>query len=334
MARFLIYGSGLIGCTIGGWLQSGGSDVEYIARNSRRLSLKNHGIRLSSMHGTKANIPSDSIRSTESISKAAPFDMVLLCVKSTDTARAAADLGANIPSRTPIISLQNGLDNVSTLRAALPNNTIVTGMVGFNVVEPTEGNFAIATEGDVYVDDIPEVDPFSDGLSNGPITLIRHANMRAVQWGKLMLNLNNGLNALSGLPLVQQTSDPDWRRLLALCMDEALKVANSMGEQVAKVGKIDPRFAPKLLRLPNWLYLRIAGKMLRIDPDARSSMADDLARGRTSEIDHLNGKLCALGRENNIPTPTNDLVTEKVKELFEARNGIHQQASELLNQLN
>ena len=319
---------------MGGWLQNGGSDVEYIARKSRRLSLKNRGISLSSMHGTKANIPSDSIRSIESVDQAAPFDIVLLCVKSADTAQAAADLAAHIPDQTPIISLQNGLDNVSILKTTLPNHTIVSGMVGFNVVETSDGNFSIATEGDVYVDDIPEVDPFSEGLSNGPITVIRKTNMRAIQWGKLMLNLNNGLNALSGLPLVQQTSDPEWRRILALCMDEALRVADSVGERVAKVGKIDPRFAPKLLRLPNWLYLRIAGKMLRIDPDARSSMADDLARGRTSEIDHLNGKLCALGRENNVPTPANDLVTMKVKELFEMRNGIHPKASELLNQLN
>ncbi len=116
----------------------------------------------------------------------------------------------------------------------------------------------------------------------------------AVAWGKLLLNLNNALNALAGVPLREEIADRAWRRLLASCIDEALAALAAAGIRPAKVGALPPALIPKVLRLPDALFRLVAAAQLRIDPKARSSMADDLQQRRLTEIDQLQGRVVAL----------------------------------------
>ena len=140
----------------------------------------------------------------------------------------------------------------------------------------------------------PLLAPWLAIFAQSGLPLTERADFVAVQWGKLLLNLNNPLNALSGLPLKAQLSQRAWRRCLALLISEALLVLDEAGIVPAQVARIAPRRLPALLRLPDFLFRRIAAQMLRIDPEARSSMWEDLQAGRRTEIDYLNGAVVTL----------------------------------------
>ncbi|MEQ8826952.1 MAG: ketopantoate reductase C-terminal domain-containing protein, partial [Parvibaculum sp.] len=87
----------------------------------------------------------------------------------------------------------------------------------------------------------------------------------------------------------------------------------------AKIGRVSPGLIPVILRLPDFLFTRIAGSMLKIDEDARSSMAEDLEQIREPEIDYLNGEIVRLGEEFGVPTPVNSSIVATVKQRFAER---------------
>ena len=148
-----------------------------------------------------------------------------------------------------------------------------------------------------------------------------HPDMPSVQWGKLLLNLNNALNALSGQPLIVQLSDRRWRRLLAAQMREALAVLQAANIRPARMEGVAPAMIPRILRLPDWLFRRIARRMLAIDPQARSSMWEDLDRRRTTEIDYLQGAILGLAAQKGVAAPTTERVVRLVKQAEAARAG-------------
>jgi 2-dehydropantoate 2-reductase len=220
--------------------------------------------------------------------------LVLLAVKSGATAEAAAQLGAALPSGTAVVSMQNGLSNTATAQAAAPALRVLAGMVPFNIAELGPGHYHRGTAGELAAQDDAVLRTQLADFRRAGLTLQLHADLRAVQWGKLLLNLNNPVNALSGLPLRTQLMDRGYRLCLAALQTEALGVLRAAGIQPAQVGALPPQRIPPLLRLPTPLFRLIAARMLRIDPQARSSMADDLAQGRTTEIDALCGEVVRL----------------------------------------
>ena len=127
------------------------------------------------------------------------------------------------------------------------------------------------------------------------VAVAEHPDMDGVLWGKLVLNLNNALNALCGLPLAQELAD----RALATPARRADRggARRAEGRQASRrpASKACRRGAiPFILRLPDWLFRRVARRMLAIDPAARSSMWEDLALRRPTEIDYLQGAILAL----------------------------------------
>jgi len=131
-----------------------------------------------------------------------------------------------------------------------------------------------------------------------------------VQWGKLLLNLNNPVNALSNLPLRQELLDRDCRRVFAALQTEALRVMARAGIAPAQVTAVSPTLLPHVLRLPNWLFTRLAKRMLQIDAKARSSMWDDLEAGRVTEIDALSGAVVRLAAQQGMEAPLNARMCE------------------------
>ena len=129
------------------------------------------------------------------------------------------------------------------------------------------------------------------------------ADIEGVLWGKLLLNLNNALNALSGLPLARELGDRRWRRLLAAQIAEALVVMRKAGVRPARVAGPPAAVLPFILRLPDALFTRLARRMLAIGPDARSSMWEDLVRRRTTEIDEFQGAIVRLAEERGLDAP-------------------------------
>ncbi len=304
-----VLGAGSIGCYVGGMLAADNT-VTLIGRKSLVKALAD-GLTVTAMDGQSRHIYPLVTDDPSALSNATT---ILLCVKSADTAEAARLIKKHAPEDVPVISLQNGITNPDVLANTLGPDRVIAGMVGFNVVRQATDHFIQTTDGEIIL--APGGAKLCDALADTPIDAHCHDNMTGVQWSKLLMNLNNALNALSGLPLKTQLKDRNWRRVLATCIVEGLAVAKAEGIKLERLGKVHPRILPTLLRLPNVLFLRIAQSMLRIDPAARSSMADDYAAGRNPEVDWLNGHIVRQAEIHGIATPMNHLVTGMIHEAF------------------
>jgi 2-dehydropantoate 2-reductase len=137
--------------------------------------------------------------------------------------------------------------------------------------------------------------------------------MAAVLWGKLLLNLNNPVNALSGLPLRAQLLDRDYRLVTAALQAEALAALGRAGIRPARLTPVPPSRLPAVLRLPTWLFRLVAARSLRIDAKARSSMADDLALGRRTEVDALCGEVARLAQAGAGRAPLNERIAALIE---------------------
>jgi 2-dehydropantoate 2-reductase len=147
--------------------------------------------------------------------------------------------------------------------------------------------------------------PWQPVFAAAGLPLALHADLRPIQWAKLLLNLNNPVNALSGRPLRAQLLDRDYRRVLAALQDEALAALAAADIVPARLTPLPPRWLPTVLRLPNLLFERVAARLLRIDEKARSSMADDVAAGRRTEVDAFCGEVQRLARAHGGDAPLN-----------------------------
>jgi len=321
MARICIYGAGAIGCYLGGRLAAGGADVGFIGRPGIDEELRQHGLTLTHYDGRDWRVPPEAIAFSTESGATATADLILVTVKSGATAQAAAELAGVIRPNAVVISFQNGIGNADTLRAALPGRSVLAGMVPFNVVKRAPGAFHQASEGEPEVEASAALTPFLADFTRAGFALHRHRDMLPVQWAKLLLNLNNAVNALSGLPLQQELAQRDYRRCLALAQAEALALLKQAGVEPARLTPLPAGWIPALLCLPDALFARLARKMLAIDPLARSSMADDLAAGRRTEIDWINGEVVSLAQRLGRLAPVNRRLVSLVRaaETNEAR---------------
>jgi 2-dehydropantoate 2-reductase len=138
--------------------------------------------------------------------------------------------------------------------------------------------------------------------------------MKAVAWGKLLINLNNAVNALSGQTLLEQLGKRDYRRVVAASVMEALELLTAAGIEPAKVGPLPPRLLPHAIAAPDFVFKNLLLRVQRIDARARSSMADDFAAGRETEIDQLNGEVVKLAGSLGREAPVNSAIVELVKQ--------------------
>ncbi len=310
--RVVVAGAGSIGCFVGGHLAAAGQSVRFLARPRIGDELMQHGLTLSDRDDCTVRVAAKDLVVGTDPGVLAAADVVLVTVKSGATREMAASIRAFAPAHAIVVSLQNGVDNASILQEELPAMKVVAGMVPFNVVALGDGRFHRATDGEVVVD--AKVAALAEALSTPYLTIATHADMRAVAWGKLLLNLNNALNALAGVPLREELAQRDWRRVLAACIAEALAALAAAGIRPAKVGALAPSLLPALLRLPDALFKLVAAAQLRIDPSARSSMWDDLEHRRTTEIDQLQGAIVTLAAQHGTVATMNAAVLDRVKD--------------------
>ena len=318
-----VFGAGSIGCHVGGLLALSGQPVTLVGRAALAGRLA-AGYRVAQFDRILRDVPPDAFRVVTSLADAPAPRLVLVCVKSADTEMAAQAILRDAPDVQTVVSLQNGIENPTVLARRLGAARVVPGMVGYNVVEAPDGTFVQTTEGEIILGRV-----LTEMTAIGALS---HDNMTGVQWSKLLMNLNNALNLLSGLPLKAQLEHRGWRRVLAAAVAEGMAVARAERIPLARIGKVHPKVMPPLLRLPDWLFVRIADKMLAIDPSARSSMADDYDKGRAPEVDWLNGHIVARGQALGVPTPVNARITAMVHQAFEdpQRGGVALQPEALV----
>jgi 2-dehydropantoate 2-reductase len=310
MTAIAVFGAGAIGCWVGGKLAAGGAEVTLIGR-PRVIDELASGLRVSELGGTEA-ATTTPVLATEPAA-AAPADLVLVTVKSAQTADAGAALARVLPERAVVVSLQNGVRNADVLRAALPDRKVLAAMVPFNVVRRDAGSYHRASGGVLRIDDDPAADPLLAACRRAALPIEPRGDMLAVQWAKLVMNLNNAINALSGLPLATELGQRAYRLCLATAQREALDLLVLAKQDVARLTAIPPRWMPRMLGLPDGVFRVLARRVVAIDPHARSSMWDDLEAGRPTEIDHLQGEVVALAERIGRPAPVNRKLVQLVR---------------------
>lgn len=315
--HYIVAGAGAVGCYVGGVLAQAGGKVSFIGRPRVAETLRAHGLKVSDLDGRDARVPPERFTAAASVAEvpltAGEPLLVLLSVKGGATSETARELAAALPAGTPVLSLQNGVENVERIRAAAPGLTALAGMVPFNVVQPVPGQVRRATSGLLWAQEHEATRAAQADFARAGLPLRLEADMRAVQWGKLLLNLNNPVNALSDLPLREELQQRDYRRVLAALIGEALDGLKAASIAPAKVAASPPGLLPTILRLPDWAFRIVAARMLKIDPQARSSMWDDVQAGKTTEIDDLCGAVMRLCAAHAVPTPVNTKVRELVE---------------------
>ncbi|HEV7877109.1 2-dehydropantoate 2-reductase [Bradyrhizobium sp.] len=306
-----VAGAGSIGCFVGGVLGDAGRRVLLLARPRVIEEIDSNGLRVTSFEGFDRKVTSSQLSLSDDPSIFNDVGVVLVTVKSTDTAGIADLIARHAPPDAVIVSLQNGVGNVSVLRERLPGRRVLAGMVPFNVIALGEGRFHRATSGDIVI----EQDQAGTAVQlSVPGLIIRASdNIVGVQWGKLLLNLNNALNALSDLPLREQLAQRSWRALFADQMAEGLAAMKAEGIKPVASTPIPPALTPHLLRLPDAVFRLLLGRTMKIDPEARSSMWEDLRRGRRTEIDYLQGVITRIAERRGLTVPLSERIAALIK---------------------
>jgi 2-dehydropantoate 2-reductase len=304
--RIVIFGAGAIGCWIGGRLAVGGADVVLVGR-PRVLGELERGLQISELGGGQWTVHPALALEPPATSDG---DLILVCTKSAQTAEAARAL-ATCPGT--IVSMQNGVRNPDVLRAALPGRRVLAAMVPFNVVKRGPGSYHRGSGGTLAVENAGAAAPLAEACVRADLALELRDDMLAVQWAKLVMNLNNAINALAGIPLAAELAQRGYRRILAAAQREALDLLRAARLPVARLTVVPPRWMPRLLALPDPVFRRLAGRVVAIDPYARSSMWDDLEAKRPTEIDYINGEVVALAERLGTRAPVNAALVALVR---------------------
>lgn len=306
-----IAGAGAVGGFVGALLAAAGRRVVLLGRDEAMRQLTETGLRVTDLTGLDRTVAPTTFAATGDPAALAGSGLILVAVKSGATAEMAELISRHAPADAIVVSLQNGISGIRILREALPGRIVLAGVVPFSVTRLGPAHFHRGSAGSLLIEaGRPEV---TAALSVPGLAVAEEPRIEAVQWGKLLINLNNALNALSGLPLRDELMSRAWRRLLAAQIDEALAVLEVAGILAKAPLPVPVGLLPALLRLPTPLFALIARRMLPMDPKARSSMWDDLNRRRPTEIDALQGEVLALAERYEVPAPVVAEVASLVK---------------------
>ena len=300
----LIMGAGAVGCYLGGLLQASGQTVVYVGRPKVLEPMATHGLTLTDLDGRQDTIAAHDLQLFSDLPSGSPM-VTLLCVKAGATLSAAQLLESSLPAGSVVVSMQNGIGQAALAQTVAPSLCFLDGMVSFNIANLGEGRYHRGTAGFLAATDHPALRPVAEAFRAQHLRLRLEADMRPIQWGKLLLNLNNPVNALSGMPLREELMQAGYRRCLAALQEEALQVLRAAGIEPAQLTAVTPQAFLRVLRLPTFLFRLAAKQALKIDAKARSSMADDLTAGRLTEIAWLCGEVERLAQSVGLQAPLN-----------------------------
>ena len=196
--------------------------MHFVGRPRVLDQLRANGLTITEPDGKTATLPADMLSLHEDVPSGLGISLVLMCVKSSATPRASMALARALPIGTLVVCMQNGLHNAEVARSVAARLRFLSGMVPFNVAEIGPGNFLRGSGGSLALEEDDVTTAWLPTLAEAGLPSTTHKDIRAVQWGKLLLNLNNPVNALSGLPLRDELLEPDLRGTTALLIEEAL----------------------------------------------------------------------------------------------------------------
>ena len=207
----------------------------------------------------------------------------------------------------------------AAVKQAYPENMVLRVMVPFNVVEMSQGHYHRGSEGHMTIEhssnSVELITSLVAKLNSELLPITSTSNMNALLWAKLQLNLGNSVNALADIPVKSMLEQRDYRKVIALLMTELLQVTDGLNIQLPKITALPAHMIPKILCLPNFIFRRLANKMLEIDPNVRSSMWWDVSQGKPTEMEHINGAILKHAKNLNIACPANEKISSVVRGL-------------------
>lgn len=313
MQKIAVFGAGSTGCYLGTQLVLAGFDVSLVCREHLKQDIiENNGITISDYLGNRHHTIPPKLHTKPDNTQ---YDLIFITVKCHQLHAIVTDLINITHSKSTLIFMQNGIGSFDEIKPVLINRHCHFGITQFNIVRQNKTTFHKSTEGGFVFKKMPHTEIIQEKLAHKNFDCLLEDNMQATINGKLLLNLNNALNAISNIPIKQQLENKKNRRLLAAAMHEWLSVTKAMKAQLKTPTSVRPNVIPFILSLPNWLFKRLAKKMINIDPHARSSMWDDIQLGKKTEIDYLNGAVVRIGKQHDIETPVNQYIVKQIKQL-------------------
>ena len=302
MVRAAVLGAGAVGCYYGGMLARAGNDVTLIGRPAHVDAVRARGLRFEAL-GFDETV---AVRASTEPAAVRGAQLVLFSVKSTDTDEAAAQMAPHLEPGAIVVSLQNGVDNVERLQARLAQPVLGAAVyVASEMAGP--GHLKHHGRGDLVIGGFGRALP--EGvlaqarawLEGAGIAVTVSPNVAGELWAKLVANCAyNALSAIARMPYGKMIQVPGVRDVMRDVIDETLAVAKASG--VVMAADVAER------------TFRIADAM----PTQYSSTAQDLARGKRTEIEHLNGYVVRRGEALGVPTPANRALAALVRAITPA----------------
>ena len=289
--RVAVMGAGAVGCFFGGMLARAGHRVVLIGRPTHVDAIQRDGLHLEAQTFDE-HIP---LQASTEASAAAGADLVLFCVKSTDTEAAGAQLRPHLAPGALLLTLQNGVDNAERLRSAV-DHEVAAAVVYVATEMAGPGHVRHHGRGELVIEPASNSAEVARQFSAAGLPTEVSANVRGALWAKLILNCAyNALSAIAKMPYGRLVLAPGVTDVMRDVVAECRAVA-------AADGVLLPPDVDAAVR-------RIAETM----PTQFSSTAQDLMRGKPSEIDHLNGHVLRRGEALGVPTPANRVLHTLVK---------------------
>lgn len=289
--RVAVMGAGAIGCFYGGMLARAGASVTLVGRPQHVDAVRDRGLTLE-MAGKRHRV---DLEATTAATGVADADLVLFCVKSGDTEQVGREMAPHLSASATILSFQNGVDNAERLQAVLGRPVVpVAVYVATDMAGP--GHVRHHGRGEIVLGPCPRGEEILALFGVAGIAARVSADAIGALWGKLVVNCAyNALSALTRMPYGRMIRQPGVEAVMRDVVAECLAVARACG-----VG-LPPDVLDGVLGL--------AASM----PEQQSSTAQDLRRGKPTEIDHLNGFVIRKGEEHGVPTPANRVLHALVK---------------------
>jgi 2-dehydropantoate 2-reductase len=290
--KVAVMGAGAVGCYYGGMLARAGHDVVLIARPRHVEAIERDGLRM------ETRTFDEHVRLAASTEPGAVqgANLVLFCVKSTDTEAAGAQMRPHLAPEALVLTLQNGVDNADRLRTVLPPHQVSAAVVYVATEMAGPGHVRHHGRGELVIEPSGAGDAVARALIAAGVPTDISDNVRGALWTKLVINCAyNAVSAIAQRPYGEAVAGEGVKDVMRDVVDECLAVARAEGVQ-----------------LPGDVHAAV-GKIVEAMPGQYSSTAQDLARGKRSEIDYLNGLIVRRGQALGIATPANRVLWALVK---------------------
>ncbi|WP_457329010.1 ketopantoate reductase family protein [Rhizobacter sp. P5_C2] len=278
-----VMGAGAVGCYFGGMLARAGHQVTLIARPQHVDAIARDGLRMQ----TRTFDERVRLQASTDVAAVQGAQLVLFCVKSTDTESAAAAMRPHLSPGALVLTLQNGVDNDERVRGVL-SNEVAASVVYVATEMAGPGHLLHHGRGELVIAPNSVAASLVEVLAAAGVPATVSDNVRGALWAKLILNCAyNAISAIGRVPYGRFVDHPGVPQVMHDVIAECLAVAQAEGVQV-----------------PGDVEATVRGLAATM-PGQFSSTAQDVMRGKPSEIDHLNGLVVRRGERHGVPTPVN-----------------------------